>query len=150
MDYSGSFYVDRDPAEVKQFISNFENVVACLPGIDSYTNNGNEFECRIRLDISSLSNSYLKHISGKMKFLFVPERDNGISVNGSGRIAGSSVSMNVKVFVEGSNEHAKVTWSAAIDYGLILKAMGSEKIKEVTDENIKRSIECLRGKISMH
>jgi len=144
MIYSGKFRIGVKDEDALQMLHDPEKLGPCLPGVSSFERNGDEYGCRVRLDVSSMGSSYLSKISGKLTFSYMGSEDRTVHVQGKGRIAGSSISFDLIISINGG----ELAWSIDVNYGILIKMMGEEKIREVTQENIDRSVKCLSSLLS--
>ncbi|MGC8608469.1 MAG: SRPBCC domain-containing protein [Thermoplasmata archaeon] len=147
MDFNGEFRLSSNKDNTLKRLSDFEGIVSCLPGIESYEKNGDEYTCRLKLDASSMKTSYLNTISGKMSVNYAGINGNSLDVNGKGRVAGSSIKIALHVDVDDDGEGTLIKWSVSVDYGLMSKLIGKEKLQIATQENIDKSIKCLENKL---
>ncbi|KAA8923521.1 SRPBCC domain-containing protein [Thermoplasma sp.] len=144
MIYSGSLRIGLTDETALQILHDPEKLGPCLPGVSSFERKDGEYSCRVRLDVSSMGSSYLNKISGKLTFSYLDSDSSNVHVQGKGRIAGSSISFDLSIAIREGELH----WSIDVNYGILIKMMGEEKIREVTQENIDRSVKCLSSLLS--
>ncbi|CAC11771.1 hypothetical protein [Thermoplasma acidophilum] len=139
MIYSGKFRIGVQDEAALQMLHDPEKLGPCLPGVSSFERNDDGYSCKVRLDVSSMGSSYLSKISGKLAFSYLDSENRTIHVQGKGRIAGSSISFDLFISVNGG----ELIWKIDVNYGILIKMMGEEKIRDVTQANIDRSVKCL-------
>ncbi|WP_297214905.1 CoxG family protein [Thermoplasma sp.] len=144
MIYSGSIEIKIPDGAAIELLHDPEKLGPCLPGVSSFEKETEGYSCKVKLDVSSMKSSYLSKISGKLNFSYVNAEDRQVRIQGKGRIVGSSISFDLTIEVH----EGKLQWSIDVNYGILIKMMGEEKIKEVTEENIERTVKCLSQLLS--
>ena len=147
MEYSGEIPVKSNIESVKTFLSSIENITPCLPGIYDFETQGNEIKCKLKLDISAAGISAMNSVTGKMTFAYLPE-ENGLNIQGTGRIAGTKVKFSIEISYADKNEIVTLEWKSSFDFGLIVKIMGKNKVDEISKQNINRTIKCISDKLN--
>ncbi len=148
LDLNGEFSLPGNKDVTLKKLEDFEGIVGCLPGIESYERDGERYTCRLKLDASSMKTSYLSTISGKMTVGYLGVKDNGLDIEGNGRVAGSSIRIRLHVDVTESGNGTLIKWAVSVDYGIMSKLIGKEKLQAATEENIDKSVKCLEEKLA--
>ena len=147
MEYSGEIPVRDSIEDVSAFISKIENITPCLPGIYDFEINGNEIKCKLKLDISAAGISAMNTVTGKMAFTYLPG-DEGLTIQGAGRIAGSKVKFSIEIDYAKDGENTVLHWKSSFDFGLIVKIMGKNRVDEISKQNIERTVKCISDKLN--
>ncbi len=146
MEFSGSFDVEKEAGFVLALFKVPSILGKCIYGVESIDFQENTFECRVRFDLSSADVSYMSNISGKLKGA-ISYSDIGFKIIGSGRAAGTRMTFNLDVQVAEHEKFSKVHWRGSFDFGLMIKIMGTEKVRMIAQENIENTIENLKKAI---
>jgi carbon monoxide dehydrogenase subunit G len=147
MEYSGEISVKSSMGDVRDFLSNIENITPCLPGIYDFEIEGNEIKCKLKLDISAAGISAMNTVTGKMTFTYLPG-DESLNIQGTGRIAGSKVKFSIEISYASDKEHTVLQWKSSFDFGLIVKIMGKSRVDEISKQNIGRTVKCISDKLN--
>lgn len=147
MEFNGKFSVNKNIDYLNKFFSDINNVIPCLPGIYDIENINNEIKCKIKLDVKDMNIPAMSTITGKIVFKYILN-DNSLNVNGSGRIAGSKIKLEININYKNNGNISEITWVSSFDFGLIVKIMNKNKINEVSMKNIDRTMKCIIEKIN--
>ncbi len=126
-------------------LKNFDNVLHCLPGFEGYTQNSDSFDCKIRLDISSVASGYLSSLSGRLKVSIPVINNDSIDVVSSGRVAGSPIKIEVSVKVIPVPTGSEFRWKSVADFGILSRLLTEKKVLDIAEMNISNTIECLKA-----
>lgn len=148
MEFKGDLVSSKSFSDTLAILRDFSSIVQCLPGLEAYDENGEEYSCKIRLDVSQMHNSYLSTLSGRIKAKYESSQDNEIVVNASGRIAGSSLKILIKLIPSLQADSVKVSWSAEVDFGILIRLMGEKSISAVAEDNIESILDCVGKRLS--
>ena len=147
MELDGKFSVNKNSEYLNKFFSDINNVIPCLPGIYDIENSGDEIKCKIKLDVKDMKIPAMSTLTGKMVFKYSLNQ-NSLSVNGSGRIAGSKIKFGIDINYNDNETNSGVIWESSFDFGLIIKIMNRDKINEISMKNIDRTMKCIIEKIN--
>jgi len=147
MEFNGKFDVNKDSEYLNKFFSDINNVMPCLPGIYNMENSDNNIKCKIKLDVKDMNIPAISTITGKMLFKYIIN-ENSLSVNGSGRIAGSKIKFDININYNNNDNGSEITWKSSFEFGLITKIMNKDKINEVSMKNIDITMDCIIKKIN--
>ncbi len=147
MEFNGKFNVNKNLEYLDNFFSDINNVMPCLPGIYDIENSDNNIKCKIKLDVKDMNIPAISTITGKMLFKYLIDK-NSLSVNGSGRIAGSKIKFDININYKSNGNDSEITWGSSFDFGLIIKIMDKNKINEVSMKNIDTTMNCIIKKIN--
>ena len=148
LEFNGEFKLNNTKNETLERLADFEGIVGCLPGIETYEKEGDEYVCRLKLDASSMKTSYLNTISGKMSVKYAGINGDSLDINGKGRVAGSSIKIALHVDINDDPQGTLVKWSVSVDYGIMSKLIEKEKLRAATLENIDKSVQCLGNRLT--
>ncbi|MCL4311950.1 MAG: SRPBCC domain-containing protein [Candidatus Thermoplasmatota archaeon] len=148
MEFSGKITIATRKENVAEFFSSIDNIAPCLPGVYDFQNNGNEIQCKLKLDISAAKISAMNSVTGKMSFSYSAGTDS-LNIDGSGRITGSKVKFTIGISYEASGEETILDWKSSFDFGLIVKIMGRNNVDEISRQNIDKTMECITGKLNL-
>lgn len=124
-------------------LKNFSVVSRCLPGLESYDEEDGTYIARIRLDISEMGNSYMSTLSGRIRASYDPSPAGKVSITASGRVAGSSLKINLNVSVSEREGGSVAQWTANVDFGILMRLMGEKNLISVAQSNIDAIMSCI-------
>ncbi|MCL5782320.1 MAG: SRPBCC domain-containing protein [Candidatus Thermoplasmatota archaeon] len=140
----GEFTVNRPVQEVNRYLRDMDRIMTCLPGLQQYTRSGEDYVCKIKLDVSKAENSYLSTLSGKLIAKYEDTTENMARISANGRVAGSSIQLIITVETSPEGESTSVSWSSEMEFGLLIRIIGESKVRELSRLNIENTIECIR------
>lgn len=147
MDFSGEISSSKSLEETVSLLKDFSTIAQCLPGLDTYDTNGDEYICKIKLDVSQLHNSYLSTLSGRLKAKYIEASETKIVVNATGRVAGSSLKIRIDLSPTVKDGAVIIPWVAEVDFGMLMRVLGTNSISSVAQQNIEAIVNCMSKKL---
>lgn len=143
MEFTGSINSNMSRDDTVALLKNFSVVSRCLPGLESYDEEDGTYIARIRLDISEMGNSYMSTLSGRIRASYDPSPAGKVSITASGRVAGSSLKINLNVSVSEREGGSVAQWTANVDFGILMRLMGEKNLISVAQSNIDAIMSCI-------
>lgn len=144
MEMNGTFATRALPERVHALVTSPEAVTRMLPGVEACSTEGDVTAVKFRLDLERMgvagSNGYLSTATAAMKFHYEKVGNGSVVIKGSGRTLGSALRITVSLNYKWEASSTRVSWSASVETGILLKVVGEETVDAVSNEIVREII----------
>jgi len=148
---SGEVELGASKQRVKSFVTNPDEFSSCLPNVGEFEKrNQEEFSAKFKVDLpADMRKGLLANLSNvgiKMNFKSSINGDS-VSIRGEGRSMGMKITLDLKMDLSESSGKTVINWSAEVNAGLIMKLLGEESFKKISDQIIGELVGCVKSKL---
>jgi hypothetical protein len=83
-----------------------------------------------------------------MRFRYLKKAQDGIILEGAGRVAGSSLEIKLNLNINQADDETLVLWKAQVEFGRLLKLFGEKLIRDISTTTINDLTNCLTTKLT--
>ncbi|BDB98744.1 SRPBCC domain-containing protein [Saccharolobus caldissimus] len=146
MELKGELELKRNINYVKEFLLDPKKFTECLPGLQNYEVEGNNFKAIFKLDVSQLRIPHISTLTANINAVIMDE-GNKIEVVGNGRSAGIGIKISILMELIEAGVTVKLSWKAKIDLGMLMRLIGEESVRKIADVNVNYIINCISTKM---
>jgi hypothetical protein len=84
-----------------------------------------------------------------MHFKYLKKATDGIILEGTGRVAGSSLQIKLNLSINQANNETMVLWNAQVEFGKLLRVFGEKLIRDISTTTINDLTNCMTTKLGL-
>jgi carbon monoxide dehydrogenase subunit G len=153
LEFTGRFATKATLEKTAKNLSDIKWISECLPNLGKLeiVSDG-EFFASFKVDLSDAASKmhldYLTRLTVRMHFKYMDRTTNSITLQGSGRAAGSKLDIILRLNMSESNAETLVAWTAQVEFGKLLKLFGEKLLQDVSKKTVNDLTNCLTAKLA--
>ena len=153
MEFTGQFTTSAPAETVAKSLGDARWISQCLPTLGKLEIfSDDEFLATFKVDLGETARKmhldYLSRLTVAMRFKYLMKTTEGIILEGTGRIAGSSLDIKLNLSVKEANDETLVPWKAQVEFGKLLKLFGEKLVRDISTTTINDLTNCLTAKLA--
>lgn len=153
MEFTGQFTTSAPAEVVAKSLGDAKWISQCLPTLGKLEIlSDDEFLATFKVDLGEAARKmhldYLSRLTVGMHFRYLKKTTDGIILEGTGRVAGSSLDIKLNLGLKEANNETLVDWKAQVQFGKLLKLFGEKLIGDVSTTTINDLTNCLTTKLA--
>ena len=153
MEFTGQLTTEAPPETVAENLGDARWISQCLPTLGKLEIlNDLEFLASFKIDLGEAARKmhldYLSRLTVGMRFKYQKKATDGIILEGTGRVAGSSLNIELNLDIKEEHGETIVPWKAQVEFGRLLKLFGEKLIRDTSTTTINDLTNCLTAKLA--
>jgi hypothetical protein len=153
LEFTGQFTTSAPAETVAKSLGDARWISQCLPTLGKLEIfSDDEFLATFKVDLGETARKmhldYLSRLTVAMRFKYLMKTTEGIILEGTGRIAGSSLDIKLNLSVKEANDETLVPWKAQVEFGKLLKLFGEKLVRDISTTTINDLTNCLTAKLA--
>lgn len=152
MEFTGQLTTLAPAETVAKDLGDAKWISQCLPTLGKLeVLNEDEFLASFKVDLGEAARKmhldYLSRLTVGMRFKYLKKATDGIILEGTGRVAGSSLDIKLTLDIKEEHGETLVPWKAQVEFGRLLKLFGEKLIRDTSTTTISDLTNCLTAKL---
>jgi carbon monoxide dehydrogenase subunit G len=153
LEFTGQFTTSAPVETVAKSLGDAGWISQCLPTLGKLEIlSDDEFLATFKVDLGETARKmhldYLSRLTVGIRFKYLKKTTDGIILKGTGRVAGSSLDINLNLTVKEANNETLAAWKAQVEFGRLLKLFGEKLVRDISTTTINDLTNCLRTKLA--
>jgi len=153
MEFTGQFTTQASVETVAKNLMDARWISQCLPTLGKLEVVSDEeflatFKVNLEEATRKLRLDYLSRLTVTMHFKYLKKAFDAITLEGTGRVAGSRLDMNLSLSIRETDGETMVGWNAQVDFGRMLKLIGEKLVRDVSTSAINDLTDCLKTRLA--
>jgi hypothetical protein len=153
LEFTGQLTTSASAEVVAKSLGDARWISQCLPTLGKLEIlSEDEFLATFKVDLGETARKmhldYLSRLTVGMRFKYLKKATDGIILEGTGRVAGSSLDIKLNLSLTEANNETLVAWKAQVEFGKLLKLFGEKLVREISTTTINDLTNCLTTKLA--
>lgn len=153
MEFTGQLETQAPVEAVAKNLGNARWISQCLPTLGKLEIvSDNEFLATFKVDLGEAARNmhldYLSRLTVSMRFKYLKKTEDGIILEGTGRVVGSRLDITLNLSINAANDETLVSWNAQVEFGRLLKLFGEKLVRDISTTTINDLTDCLTTKLA--
>ena len=153
MEFTGQFTTQTSTETAAKKLTDIRCISQCLPTLSKLEIvNDEEFLATFKVDLTDAASKihldYLSRLTVRMHFKYLEKTIDTIVLEGTGRTAGSKLTLTLRLSISEGKDGSIIAWKAEAEFGRFLKLFGEKLVRDVSGGIISDLTECLSVKLA--
>jgi hypothetical protein len=154
LEFTGELTTSAPAETVAKSLGDARWISQCLPTLGKLEIlSDDEFLATFKVDLGETARKmhldYLSRLTVGMRFKYLKKTTDGIILEGTGRVAGSSLDIKLNLGFKEANNETLVEWKAQVEFGKLLKLFGEKLVRDISTATINDLTNCLTTKLTL-
>jgi hypothetical protein len=153
LEFTGQFTTSAPAETIAKSLGDARWISQCLPTLGKLEIfSDDEFLATFKVELGETARKmhldYLSRLTVAMRFKYLKKTTDAIILEGTGRIAGSSLDIKLNLSIKETNDETLVPWKGQVEFGKLLKLFGEKLVRDISTTTINDLTNCLTAKLA--